>query len=160
MKFLPLLLVLVLLILCAKFLLAMLQRQEPAYRYKSKRLLTDNEREFFARLVGALPEHFVFPQVSFGALLQPDTATRTSQYHRTRGTFSQKIADYVICTKELRVLAIVELDDRTHNSARDGKRDAMLKQAGYTVIRWHSRNKPTGEEIRERLRTTESEMPT
>jgi len=135
-----------------------LQRQQPGYRYKSKRLLTQNEQEFFALLVGALPEHYVFPQVSFGALLQPDTSSRNNQFHRTRGTFSQKIADYVICTKELRVLAIVELDDRSHNSARDGKRDAMLKQAGYTVIRWHSRNKPTGEEIRERLQSCNGQV--
>jgi len=154
MKFLPVLLVLVLLVLCAKLLLAVLQKQQPHYRYKSRRLLTDNEREFFARLVGALPDHYVFPQVSLGALLQPDTSGRKNEFHRTRNTFSQKIADYVICNRELKVLAIVELDDRTHSSERDGKRDAMLKQAGYTVIRWNSRNKPTGGEIRERLEAT------
>ena len=62
-----------------------------------------------------------------------------------------KIADYVICNKEMYVLAVVELDDRTHRNDKDAKRDAMLVQAGYKVIRWDSKNKPTAEQIRERF---------
>ena len=119
--------------------------------YKSKPLLSANEKEFFIRLSQALPDCHVLTQVSLGALLQPTVRNNNSEYFRARGTFSQKVADYVVCNKEMYVLAVVELDDRTHRKERDAKRDAMLVQAGYTVIRWDSKNKPTAEQIRERF---------
>ena len=34
--------------------------------YKRGKLLTDNELEFFGRLISAMPHHFIFPQVSMG----------------------------------------------------------------------------------------------
>lgn len=119
--------------------------------YKSKPLMTDNEREFFQRLKTALPDHHIFAQVSLGALLQPNVKGDNRKYYSVRGTFAQKIADFVIADSDLKVVAIVELDDRTHNTDKDGKRDAMLEQAGYAVIRWHSKKKPTTQEIADRI---------
>jgi hypothetical protein len=119
--------------------------------YKSKPLLSENEKEFFLRLSQALPDCYVLTQVGLGALLQPNVKNNNQEYYRARGTYSQKIADYVICDNEMSVLAVVELDDRTHRKDKDAKRDAMLEQAGYKVIRWDSKNKPTAEEIRQRF---------
>ena len=119
--------------------------------YKSKPLLTENEKEFHSRLIQALPDYHVFPQVALGALLQPNVKGNNRKYYSVRGTFAQKIADFVICDKELNVVAIVELDDKTHNSDKDAKRDAMLEQAGYRVVRWNSRKKPTVREISEKI---------
>lgn len=115
--------------------------------YKPKSLMTANEQEFFQRIKAALPEHHIFAQVSLGALLQPNVKGDNRKYYSVRGTFAQKIADYVVADRDLKVVAIVELDDRTHKTDKDGKRDAMLEQAGYTVIRWNSKKKPTTEEI-------------
>lgn len=115
-------------------------------RYKAKPILTDNEREFFTRLVNALPQYRVLPQVSFGALLVP--AVSGKDYNATRATFSQKIADFVVCDAAMQVIAIVELDDRTHNADKDAKRDAMLEDAGYVVVRFQSRHKPDAAKIR------------
>jgi hypothetical protein len=144
----------VLLIAIAVFFFVMKQKQEGSsngqHLYKSKPLLSANEKEFFNRLSQALPDCHILTQVAFGALLQP-VRNNNKGYYRTRGTFSQKIADYVICNKEMYVLAVVELDDRTHRNDKDAKRDAMLVQAGYKVIRWDSKNKPTAEQIRERF---------
>jgi very-short-patch-repair endonuclease len=119
--------------------------------YRSKPLLSANEKEFFNRLSQALPDCHILTQVALGALLQPNVRNNNKEYYRARGNFSQKIADYVICNKEMYVLAVVELDDRTHQNDKDAKRDAMLEQAGYKVIRWDSKNKPTAEQIRERF---------
>lgn len=119
--------------------------------YKSKQLLTSNEQEFFQRLTEALPNHHIFPQVSLGALLQPNVKGDNRKYYSVRGTFAQKIADFVVCDKEMKVVAIVELDDKTHNIDKDNKRDAMLEQASYTVVRWHSKKKPTVQEIADRI---------
>jgi very-short-patch-repair endonuclease len=115
--------------------------KKPSPVFRAKRILTDNETEFYYRLQRALPEHHVFIQVSFGALLNASKAPR--------GYFSQKIADYVVCEPQtMKVLAIVELDDRTHNATKDAKRDEMLTSAGYRTIRLQSKRKPSETEIK------------
>jgi Protein of unknown function (DUF559) len=45
------------------------------------------------------------------------------------------------------VLALVELDDSTHNAHADQQRDAITKAAGYQTIRFQSKNKPSQAEI-------------
>jgi hypothetical protein len=114
------------------------------YKYKQKALMTDNEFDFFNRLNQALPDYHVFPQVSMGAILQGDGPNKFA----SRGTFAQKIIDYVIYNKQKRIIAIVELDDKTHDQDKDEKRDAMLIQAGYRIVRYNSKNKPSIEEIK------------
>ncbi|SDE95664.1 Protein of unknown function [Variovorax sp. CF079] len=93
--------------------------------------LTRNEQSMYFRLQGALPDLIVLSQVSFGALL---SARSTA----VRNTFDRKRADFVICEKSFKVVAIVELDDSSHDGkrARDDKRDAQLKNAGYRVLRY------------------------
>ena len=117
--------------------------------YRAKPLLTANEAEFFGRLRAALPEHLIFPQVSLGALLQPAAGKDRSTAYRIRNTFAQKIADFVIADQDLRILAVVELDDRTHSKTRDEQRDNMLHTAGYKVVRWQSKARPDTAEIRQ-----------
>ena len=115
-------------------------------KYKAKALMTDNEIEFFQRLIKAFPKYYVFPQVSLGAILaSADTAP--SQRHGTRMTFAQKMADYVICNQQMKIVAIVELDDKTHSKEKDDKRDSMLKEAGYKIFRFESKHKPSIEEL-------------
>lgn len=113
--------------------------------YSSKPLMTGNEIEFFGRLTRALPQYYVFPQVSLGAILNGTIEGKAT--FQSRSFFSQKIADYVVCDRKMKIIAIVELDDVTHDSEKDKKRDAVLNAAGYTVIRWHSKRKPSMEEI-------------
>lgn len=118
--------------------------------------LTGNELEFLGRLERSLPELRIHAQVSMGALLKPGAGQRTiserRRHYAARGRFSQKIADFVLQDRRTgEVVAVVELDDRTHDAGKDARRDAMLKQAGYRTIRWHSRTKPTREQIRERV---------
>ena len=55
---------------------------------------------------------------------------------RACNTFSQKIVDFVIEDRASgAILALVELDDRSHNAFRDRLRDAMTASAGYRTIR-------------------------
>lgn len=132
--------------------------REVGASYKARQLLTENEKEFFHRLKRALPGYEVFPQVAMGSVLAPNVDRGDRRYHQIRGTFSQKIIDFLICDGEtLKVVAIVELDDRTHNAERDEKRDAMLKSARYRVLRWHSKKKPSEAEIRARVIGTKPE---
>lgn len=101
--------------------------------FKAKPIATANEQAMFWRLVTAFPapEYLVLTQVSFGALLRATGGA-------SRYSFSQKIADFVVTNKGFKVLAVIELDDNSHKGRerQDANRDAMLKQAGYHVLRY------------------------
>jgi hypothetical protein len=129
-------------------LLWMKNRRPWLARIKRKPLLTANEAEFFRRLQRALPAYAVFPQVSFAALLTDDGQLTAKARWSVRARFDRKIADYVICDRRtLQVIAIVELDDRMHDTHADRQRDAITRAASYQTIRFQSRQKPTETEI-------------
>lgn len=99
--------------------------------YYSKPVITRFETKMFQRLKNALPDHHVLAQVAFSSLI-------TSDYMPTRNKFNRKVTDFVILNKHLDVVCIIELDDPTHHGKEDedAKRDAMLAEAGYTVLRY------------------------
>jgi hypothetical protein len=117
-----------------------------------KRLLTPNEIEFLYRLQRALPAHHVFPQVSFAAFLTDDGKLSRKSSWAVRARFDRKIADYVVCDQNFSIIALVELDDRTHDAKADRHRDAITRAAGYQTIRFQSRQKPSVAEIAELFR--------
>lgn len=102
-------------------------RQQP----KAKPLMTVREQPMYWRLVEAFPGEVVLAQVAFSALL-------TARDRATRNTFDRKVADFVVCTKGLRVTAVVELDDSSHKGreVQDTERQGLLERAGYTVLRF------------------------
>ena len=119
-----------------------------------KEFLSANELEFLSRLETAVPEYRFHAQVAMGALLQPTVtaAVNRSDHFKVRGTFSQKIVDFAAQNRQTgELIAIIELDDRTHDPRKDAIRDQMLRSAGYRIIRWNARTKPAIEEIREQL---------
>jgi Protein of unknown function (DUF2726) len=121
--------------------------------FKARTMLTANELEFLNRLESAVPELRFCPQVSMGALLDPAVSRKDRRnFLRIRGMFAQKIIDFVAQDRESgAVVALIELDDRTHDQLKDSKRDAMANSAGYFLIRWASQNKPDAETIRRTL---------
>lgn len=98
---------------------------------KPKMLLTEREQPMFFRLRQAFPDDVVLAQVAFSALL-------TAKDLPTRQRFNRKVADFVVATKAFEVLAVIELDDASHRGreVHDSKRDSMLEQAGYRVLRF------------------------
>jgi Protein of unknown function (DUF2726) len=122
-------------------------------KFQAKPLMTANELEFLVRLESAVPEFRFLAQVAMGALLEP-AVPRSDQksYYRLRGMFSQKIVDFVAQDRyDGSVVAIIELDDRTHDREKDAQRDAMLASAGYRIVRWDARSKPKAAAIRAEL---------
>ena len=109
--------------------------------YRRRKLMTDNEQEFFGRLVVALPDHYVFPQMAMSALIEAASSVKKTA-HSDRLKIAQQRADYVVCDKQCEVVAVVELDDKTHSRAKDALRDSRLEQAGIRTVRFQSRSKP------------------
>lgn len=97
----------------------------------ARKPLTNREQAMYFRLQSALPEYVVLAQVSFGALLK-------AKSFAARNTYDRKIADFVVCSKAFEVIAVIELDDASHNNkqAQDGKRDQLLQKAGYKTMRF------------------------
>jgi hypothetical protein len=128
---------------------------EPGAQFKAKSMLTPNELEFLTRLEAAVPECRFCPQVAMGAFLEPSVSkSDRSAYASLRGKISQKYVDYVMQDKKTgAILAIIELDDRTHDKKRDkdAARDAVLASAGYRTVRWDARVKPDLAAIRAEL---------
>lgn len=106
----------------------------------ARRPLTAREEQMFFALTGALPECVVLAQVAFSAIL-------TTGNRAERNRFDRKVADYLICSRQLTPIAVVELDDRSHRTKRDAdaERDAMLQNAGYQTIRYD--NIPSADQI-------------
>jgi very-short-patch-repair endonuclease len=115
-------------------------------KLQARRPLTAREQQMFFRLTETLTDCVVFAQMPLAALL-------TTPDRQDRNRFDRKIADFLICTKTLMPIVVIELDDATHNTkaARDAERDAMLKNAGYQTIRY--RDFPTPPQLRQDIET-------
>lgn len=126
---------LVMLVIAAIVFLKRLPKNEKTRRgnFGPKPIATANEQGMFWRLIEAFPtpEYIVLTQVSFGAML-------TAKNGASRSSFDRKIADFVVTNKGFKVLAVVELDDKSHNGReqQDANRDAILSEAGYKVLRY------------------------
>jgi len=119
--------------------------------YKPTQFMTNNEIEFFNRLIEAFPDFYVFPQVAMSGLVtakSDDFKKRNS----IKNTYNRLRVDFVLY-KDKKVFAIIELDDKTHvgKEDKDSKRDNILNQAGHQTFRFDSKNKPTVEQLKKIL---------
>ncbi|QYE33143.1 DUF2726 domain-containing protein (plasmid) [Polymorphobacter sp. PAMC 29334] len=105
-------------------------------RIERKRLMTPAEVRFWHVLETALPDQRIFAQVAMGALLKPVAGLSGKEWWSTFGRFSQKVVDFVVVDSAGEVIAIVELDDHSHVTAKDQARDALLACGGYPVVRF------------------------
>jgi len=125
-----------------------LLRVDGQYVYEMSKPLTEPEQVMYFRLRSALPECEVLAQVTFSRFLKPsgkDAKRRFGALQR----INKKSADFLICLKDFTIVAAVELDDASHNAEKDKDRDAILATAGVKVLRWHVRDLPSEQAIRD-----------
>jgi very-short-patch-repair endonuclease len=115
-------------------------------------VLSETERQFFGRLVDALPEYRVLPQVQISRFIE---VRKVPKRQAILNRYARLSADFVLCDRDFNVKAVVELDDTSHGSpsqqARDAKKDAVVTAAGILMVRCHVAAVPTVARIREQL---------
>lgn len=118
----------------------------------AKRFLTSREAAMLDALERALPHCRIHAQVAMGALLAVPALHGRKRHIGDRNAFSQKIVDFVAQDRATgNIVALIEVDDRTHNPIRDARRDAMTAGAGYATIRIPGSVRPTFHEVRDRV---------
>lgn len=122
-------------------------------QYKAIPIMTENEKEFFFRLQRALPEYLVFPQVAMSALIEPKVARKSKQWHAAFNKIARKRVDYCIYDKSLKLITLIELDDRMHKRSQDKERDLNTGDAGIPTLRFQSKRKPDEAFIRKAVLT-------
>ena len=99
-------------------LLAQLLKSVRALPVEGEPLMTGVERQTIAYLEQAVPEARVHAQVCMAAIIRPKRGLARREHMATRGRFSQKMIDYVLENRKSgRVIALVELDDRTRHAS-------------------------------------------
>jgi hypothetical protein len=98
-------------------------------------LMTLREIEFWRVLRHAAGPLHVAPQVAMNALLNATPGVDRRRSLGTRNRFDRKVVDFALVDDGGGVRLLIELDDRTHVTDRDAKRDRMTARAGYTTLR-------------------------
>jgi len=128
-------LVLVLMVLAGWAVLAKAAGRK-ALQVIPERLMTSREREVLLLIEAAVPHCRVHAQVAMGALITCKKGLTHKHRTSVRNRFDRKIIDFVLEERSSGdVLALVELDDRTHNAREDRARDEITSAAGYRTIR-------------------------
>lgn len=118
-------------------------------RYKSCQLMSPTEIRFWRILYQAVPGYHIFPQVAINALVDVESEN-SDHFRKVLRAFNTFRADFIVCDANLKVLAIVELDDSSHDARRekDHRRDYVTTQAGYKTVRFDCQSWPTVERIK------------
>ncbi|MGO4389098.1 DUF2726 domain-containing protein [Microvirga sp. 2YAF29] len=121
-------------------------------RFKRCTVMTANEREFYQRILKACPDCEIWPQVPLLALVRPEGREGSRAFWTAFRQISNTRVDWVIA-QDTEVLAVIELDDRSHDAKRDARRDDILKGCGYRVLRFQSKNRPEPQQIHDAIFT-------
>lgn len=109
-------------------------------------LFTPAERSFLTVLDQAVSEKYrVFGKVRVADILNPAKGMNRKNWQIAFNKISAKHFDYILCSKDnLSVIAAIELDDKSHQSARAKTRDALLEvacnTAGLPLVRFQAKS--------------------
>lgn len=110
--------------------------------YQKKHLLTKNEYREYMKLRQYATNRglLICPKVRLLDIIEPRKGEKNykSLFYKVQA----KHVDFVICDQNLRIKAILELDDNSHNQKDRQERDAFVDQiltsVGYKVIHVHA----------------------
>lgn len=129
--------------------IALEKREWPFY---ARKLMSAPEQALYHKLCKVLPECIVLSQVGLSRILG---VKKGYKFHEWNNRINRMSADFVICSKDAAVLAVIELDDKSHNrqdrKSADTKKDKALNAAGIKIIRWKVNNVPDDAGIKQAI---------
>jgi hypothetical protein len=98
-------------------------------------LFTPAERSFYGVLkLACEDEAVVFGKVRIADILKPTKGLNRSEWQIAFNKISAKHFDFVLCNpKDLSVIAVIELDDKSHSQPKQIKRDEFVESACETA---------------------------
>jgi len=152
------LILLVFLILVVLVVLAKQKDSTKEFSYEQNGpLFSPAERSFFGVLNQAVQHNaVVFGKVRVADVLRPTKGMNKSNWQKSFNRISSKHFDYVVCSPDtLSVLAVVELDDKSHSKGARSARDRLLEDAcsgaGLTLHRFRAAATYSISEVRNTL---------
>jgi hypothetical protein len=122
-------------------------------------LLTPAERSFFGVLQQAVASDYqIFAKVRLADIVRPVRNPNRSGWQSAFNRITGKHVDFVLCDSlRLGVVAVIELDDRTHEKfergVRNGLVDSALADAHIPVLRVSARQSYSPAQIREQVQS-------
>ena len=117
--------------------------------FYAKKPLSQPEQVLYFRLIEALPDHIILAQVQLSRFLG---VKKGHNYQSWSNRINRMSADFVVCKKDSSIVAVIELDDSTHQkTARqiaDNKKDKALEAAEIKLVRWQAKSMPDLTEIK------------
>lgn len=120
---------------------------------RRERLLSKPEALLYLILKTGLPEHNVFANVRMADLVDVHRQHKGFERLRRFRKISQYHLDFVVCDKQMHMIAAIELDDSSHDhtdrAQADRLKDDCLEAVGLKMIRFRVGKIPKHQEIRE-----------
>ncbi|RVT38681.1 DUF2726 domain-containing protein [Sphingobium algorifonticola] len=114
----------------------------------AKPFMTQREQAMLAVLEHVLPMYRIHAQVAMGALLKVSSVPGRRVTPADWNPFARKIVDFVVEDPTTgRVVALIEIDDRSHDDEKDRQRDKMTAQAGYLTLRIPAGTRPAVQSV-------------
>ncbi|MDF7675905.1 DUF2726 domain-containing protein [Neisseriaceae bacterium ESL0693] len=123
---------------------------EPAiWPFETCALMSIPERQLYWRLVEIFPDMIVLAQVQASRVLRVQQGQNV-QYWFNR--ICRTSYDFVICDQDSFPIAVIELDDSSHDTAKrradDARKNKALAGAGLKIIRLRVNRLPDDHELR------------
>jgi Protein of unknown function (DUF2726) len=131
---------------------------QPTISYEAvSALLSPAERSFFGVLQQAVSsDHLIFAKVRLADIVRPAQNPSRSGWQSAFNRISGKHVDFVLCDSlHLKVLVVIELDDKTHRrfdrGTRDGLVDSALADARIPVLRIPAQHTYSPTQVRQQI---------
>lgn len=117
--------------------------KDGTWPFYPRKPLSAPEQVLYFRLCKALPDHMVLAQVGLSHILGVKKGNNFQSWYNRINRMS---ADFVVCSKDSSVLAVIELDDSSHEKEQrklaDAKKNKALDSAGIRILRWNVKAMP------------------
>ncbi len=117
------------------------EKPEFSDKYVSKPILTDREYKFYKKLKPLAEEYGlqILMKIRLADLVEPVDKDNNPDWTACFNKIKSKHIDFALINSDTEIIALIELDDSTHDMPERVERDkfvnAVLENTGYTLIR-------------------------